>query len=82
MNVRFFSSEELKFGTDVTQRVLNKDPDAHASVGGTGLSNSRWGPAAILFISSMRFGYLLPLDYNFSYNDATSFLYLIQNPFD
>ena len=67
-------SEELKFGTDVAQGVLDKDPDAQAWAGGTSVSNSRWRPAAILFISSMRFDHFRPLDHICSYNDATSFL--------
>ena len=55
VKVRFFWSEELKFGTDVAQGVLNKDPDRQVWADGTSLSNSRWRPAAILFIPGMRF---------------------------
>ena len=82
MKVFFFWSEDLKFVADVAHGVVNKDPDANAWAGGTSLSNSRRRPVAILFISSMRFGHFRPLDHNFSYNDATSFLYSIKKSFN
>ena len=51
----FFRCKELKFGTDVTQGVLNYYPDEQRWASGTSLPNTRWRPAYILATPSMLF---------------------------